>query len=311
MPNRTAAKLNKTFAIRDHLTFHDGVNDTNTPNGLVEMRIVTPQAEATLYTQGAHLTRWTPTGEQPVIYLSPKSTFAPGKPIRGGIPVLFPWFGPGWDGKHQPMHGFARTAEWTIESTHLAPTGDVHVTLSLSPTPQSRSVGYADFHVAIQFRIGLELEITLEVTNHGTEVMVFEEGLHTYFAVGDIHQVRTEGLEGSTYIDKRDNNIRKVQRNRLLAYTRDVDQVHVRTTAPLTIHDAAWKREVHLYKEGSNTTVTWNPWSVLTPTLPDLAEASWQHFVCVETVNAGDDRITLLAGHTHRMDARIRMAPPA
>jgi len=305
MPNQTAADLNGKFAIRDHLTFHDGVHDSNGPNGLIEMRIVTPQAEATIYTQGAHLTRWIPTGEQPAIYLSPKSAFAPGKPIRGGIPVLFPWFGSGWDGKHQPMHGFARTSEWTVESTHLAPTGEVHVTLSLRPTDQSRSLGYADFHAAIQFRIGRDLETTLEVTNHGTEPMVFEEGLHTYFAVGDIHQIATEGLEGTTYIDKRDNNLRKVQRERLLAYTRDVDQVHVRTTSPLTIHDGVWKRDIHLHKEGSNTTVTWNPWSVLTPTLPDLAGDSWQHFVCVETVNAGDDRITLAPGHTHRMDARL------
>ncbi len=309
----TAAELNQRFAIHDHLTFHDGSNGATHP-GLTEIQITTPAAEATIYTEGAHLTRWTPNGQQPVIYLSPKSNFAPGKAIRGGIPVLFPWFGSGWDGRRKPMHGFARTSEWTVESTHLdsgpAGTGDIVVTLSLSSNDQSRAIAFPDFRAAIQFRIGAELSITLEITNHATEPFTFEEGLHNYFAIGNITQTTTEGLEGTTYLDKRDptpdgNFTRKVQRDHLLRYTRDVDQVHVETTAPLTIHDAANHRDIHLHKQGSNTTVTWNPWSTLTPGLPDLPPDAWQHFVCVETVNAGDNRITLPPGHTHRMDSRI------
>ncbi len=301
----TAADLNEKFAIRDHVSFHDRLDDAGHPTGLVELRIVTAAAEATVITQGAHLVRWKPAGQQPVIYLSPKSSFAPGKAIRGGIPVLFPWFATGWDGKHTPMHGFARVSEWTVESTHLDPAGDVHVTLSLEPTEAFRAAGYGSFHAAIQFRIGATLATTLEITNHGNEPMTFEEGLHTYFAVGDIHQVATEGLEGTTYIDKRDNITRKVQREHLLRYTRDVDQVHVQTTAPLTIHDAAWKRAIHIRKQGSNTTVTWNPWSTTIGTIADLPVDGWQHFVCVETVNAGDDRITLAPGDTHRMDSLL------
>ncbi len=319
----TAADLNAKFAIRDHVSFHDRLDDVGHPTGLVEARIVTAAAEATVLTQGAHLVRWAPTGQQPVIYLSPKSNFAPGRPVRGGIPVLFPWFADGWDHQHKPMHGFARVSDWTVESTHLGPRGEVHLTLSLQPTDDFRAAGYGSFHAAIQFRIGIAegsfndgkavvhsntLDTTLEITNHSTEPMVFEEGLHTYFAVGDIHQVATEGLEGTTYIDKRDNFVRKVQREHLLRYTRDVDQVHVQTTAPLTIHDAAWKRAIHIHKQGSNTTVTWNPWSTTSPTLVDLAPDAWQHFVCVETVNAGDDRITLAPGHTHRMDSLLSVS---
>ena len=271
------------------------------------MRVVTPAAEATIVTQGAHLLRWVPAGQQPVIYLSPKSNFMPGKAIRGGIPVLFPWFADGWDHQHTPMHGFARVSEWTVESTHLDPTGEVLVTLSLEPTEAFKAAGYGAFHAAIQFRIGNALETTLEITNHGNTAMMFEVGLHTYFAVGDIHQVAVEGLEGTTFVDKRDGMTRKVQRETLLRYTRDVDQVHVRTTAPLTVHDAAWKRKIYVEKQGSNTTVTWNPWSTTSPTIADLETDSWKHFVCVETVNAGDDRLTLEPGHTHRMDSRLRV----
>ena len=45
----------------------------------------------------------------------------------------------------------------------------------------------------------------------------------------------------------------------------------------------------------------------MTPTIPDLAEDSWQHFVCVETVNAADNRITLAPGKTHRMSSTLHL----
>lgn len=299
----------KRFAIQDHLTFH--VGDGNLNHDLLEARIVTPASEATILLHGAHLTRWHPSGEQPVIYMSPKSAFAQDKPVRGGIPVLYPWFGAGWDNQHQPMHGFARITEWTVESTHLDPTGDVHLTLTLPSTPDLQKAGYGQCAATIHFRVGHELAITLEVTNHGSAPIVFEEGLHTYFAVGDIREVATEGLQGTTFLDKRDNFAKKTQTERLFRYTRDVDQVHLNTASPLILHDAAWQRQIHIIKGGSDTTVTWNPGTVMTATIPDLAEDSWQHFVCVETVNAADNRITLAPNQTHRMSSTLRITHPA
>lgn len=300
---QTIAELNEHFAIRDHVTFHED------EPGMVKLRIATSASEATLYLQGAHLTQWTPTGQSPVLYLSPKSALAPGKPIRGGIPVLFPWFGPRWNADAvavtSPMHGFARVTVWTLERTHLDPNGDVHITLSLPPDETSRSLGYDHFATKMDFRIGAELHMAITVTNRGSEPMVFEEGFHTYFAVDDVKEVLLDGLRGSTYLDKRDDMIRKVQRESLFRFTRDVDQVHVKTAEALTIHDT--NRQIHIAKEGSQTTVIWNPWTVLTPGLPDLAEDSWTHFICVEAVNAMDDRITLAPGATHGMSTTVRL----
>jgi glucose-6-phosphate 1-epimerase len=295
------AELNEHFAIRDHVTFHED------EPGMPKIRIASSASEATIYLQGAHLTQWTPTGHSPVLYLSPKSALAPGKPIRGGVPVLFPWFGPRWNADSfavkSPLHGFARTTVWTLERTHLDPTGEVQVTLSLAPDETSSSLGYSSFAATIEFRIGAELRVALTVQNRGAEPMEFEEGLHTYFAVDDSGAVLLDGLRGSTYLDKRDDMIRKVQRESQFRFTRDVDQVHVNTAEPLTLHDAG--RKIHIAKEGSQTTVIWNPWTVLTPNFPDLAEDSWEHFVCAETVNAADDRITLAPGGTHIMGMTV------
>lgn len=308
---QTIAELNQKFAIRDHITF------TEDEPGLPKMRIATAASDATLYLYGAHLTQWTPRGGNPVLYLSPKSALAPGKAIRGGIPVLFPWFGPRWNaaeydaahGTTSPMHGFARTTVWTVDRVHLDPTGEVEVTLSLPVDEQAKAFGYPDFHATLEFRIGKELHMTLTVTNRGKEAVAFEEGFHTYFAIGNIHAVRVLGLRGSTYIDKRDNLTRKVQRETELAFSRDVDQLHVNTSEPLVLQDPANHRSIHILKTGSQSTVVWNPWTVLTPNFPDLAEDSWEHFACVEVVNAADDRITLQPGATHGMAMAVSVTP--
>ena len=300
---QTLADLTTAFAIRDHVSFHED------EPGMVQMRIVAHDSEATIYLQGAHLTRWTPNRQNPVFYLSPRSALAPGKPIRGGIPVLFPWFGPRWNGAEfdaahgtqSPMHGFARTSVWTVDRVHLSPDGDVHATFSLGPGDVSRSLGYDHFHTTLEFRIGRDLHVAMTVTNQGAEPMPFEEGLHSYYAVADVPAARLDGLRGSTYLDKRDNMIRKVQRETTFAFTRDVDQTHVHTADPLVLHDPAAKRSIHIQKDGSQTTVIWNPWSVLTPGLPDLPPDGWEHFLCVEVVNATDDRITLAPGASHGM----------
>jgi glucose-6-phosphate 1-epimerase len=309
--SQTISELKEHFAIRDHVSFHED------EPGMVKVRIVTQASEATIYLQGAHITQWTPHNGSPVLYMSPKSVLEPGKPIRGGVPVLFPWFGPRWnaeefDTKHgtkSPMHGFARVTVWTLDRVHLDPSGEIHLTLSLGPDEQSRSLGYGNFAATMDFRIGTQLHMALTVTNRGTEPMQLEEGMHTYFAVNDIVPARLEGLRGSTYLDKRDGAIRKVQRETLFAFTRDVDQVHVNTGEALTIHDGS--RKVHIAKEGSQTTVIWNPWSVLTPGFADLAEDSWKHFLCAEVVNAADDRVTIGPGAAHGMAMTIRVEATA
>src|SRR5712691_517708 len=108
-----AAELVNRFDIPGALRFERG------SGGLARAVISTPAAEADLYLQGAHLTHWTPSGQQPVLFVSPKNLFAPGKAIRGGVPVIFPWFGPRRDGKPGPAHGFARNLEWAIETARV------------------------------------------------------------------------------------------------------------------------------------------------------------------------------------------------
>src|ERR1700675_3224646 len=121
-----AARLADQFGIPKALRFEDG------PAGLVRAIISTPAAEADLYLQGGHLAHWTPRGQRPVLFVSPKSLFAPGKAIRGGVPIIFPWFGSRSDGQPGPAHGFARTSEWTVEGTKQLEDARVEIKLALA-----------------------------------------------------------------------------------------------------------------------------------------------------------------------------------
>src|ERR1043165_5895562 len=72
---------------------------------LPKVVVTSDLATAELYLHGAHLTAFQPRGAKPVLFMSGKSCFEANKPIRGGVPVCFPWFGPK---EGSPSHGFAR-----------------------------------------------------------------------------------------------------------------------------------------------------------------------------------------------------------
>jgi glucose-6-phosphate 1-epimerase len=294
-------ELAEHFAMPGVLAFHE------TPSGLVYIEVTTPHAKATVYLQGAHLTHWQPSGKgaaaEPVIFLSRKSDLTPGKAIRGGVPIIFPWFGPRHDGKTGPSHGFARIQDWDLAFAALSG-NEIHLTFTQGPTELSRSLGYDNFKLAYQLTIGSSLTMQLTVANHGAAPLVFEEALHTYYAVGDVREVTVTGLEDTTYLDKTDNFQVKVQHG-AVTITGPTDRVYLNTATASLLHDAAGKRRITVDKTNSDTTVVWNPWESGAQKLSDMDPTEWHEFIAVETVNAGANSITLAAGGTHTMKAHV------
>lgn len=89
----------------------DSVKFTRGPGGFVCIEVANAAAKAKISTYAAHLFDYTPAGERPVLWMSGSSWFEAGKPIRGGVPVCWPWFGPGAR-EELPAHGFARLSQW-------------------------------------------------------------------------------------------------------------------------------------------------------------------------------------------------------
>ena len=81
--------------LRPDTALPEGVKIGAGQGGLPRLEISTPSATAEIYLHGAHVTRWQPShAETPVLWVSEHSLWQDGKPIRGGVPICFPWFGP-------------------------------------------------------------------------------------------------------------------------------------------------------------------------------------------------------------------------
>ena len=103
-----AEELATEFGVAGVLEF------VSTQHGLVKATISLDGVVGEIYLQGAQVTAWRLGDEPPILFTSPKSAFAPGRAIRGGIPIIFPWFGPNRHAPAAPQHGFARTATWHL-----------------------------------------------------------------------------------------------------------------------------------------------------------------------------------------------------
>ena len=277
-------------------------------DGLPVLDVTTGLGQARLFLQGAHLAAWQPVGHAPVLFLSESSHFSRGKAIRGGVPVIFPWFGPHPGQPAAPPHGFVRTADWLVETLEISPDQTVTVVLRIEDSPASRAIWPHPFALRYRVSIGATLQLALEIKNRGISPCIFEEALHTYLAVSDARNVLLTGLAGTVFIDKVDGFTRKPHHSEPLTFAGETDRVFLETTAPCIVDDPALHRRIVIEKTGSATTVVWNPWQEKARALPDFGDEEWTRMLCVETANAADNAITLDAGATHTMTARLSLA---
>ena len=279
--------------------------------GLPRARVSGARADAELYLQGAHLTQWQPHGAAPVLFLSPRASYAPGQAIRGGVPLIFPWFGAHASNPQAPMHGFARSHPWRLVSSGPGADGAVVLELALDDDQATRALWPAPFTLRYRVTVSETLTLALEVVNASPAPFTFEAALHTYLAVGDVEAVSVKGLEDTAYIDKVDAFTRKRQGPEPLRFGGETDRVFLGTRARCVVDDRALRRRLIVDKAGSATTVVWNPGATKSRDIADLEPDGWRRMLCVETANAADDAVTLAAGARHVMTATIRIEPRA
>jgi glucose-6-phosphate 1-epimerase len=279
------------------------------PKGLIRAIVATPQAGAQVYLHGAHVTHYQPRGERPVLFMSARSWFEPGKPIRGGVPIVFPWFGPRAGDPAAPAHGFARLAEWRMESATQAADGSVTLVLGLEASKATHPAWPHGYELRYRVTVGSTLELVLEVRNSSAQAMTFEEALHTYLAVSDVRQVSIVGLAGTQYLDKTDGMRRKTQGPEPIRITGETDRVYLNMRMTCVVDDAKGGRRLAVKKSGSDVTVVWNPWIAKAQAMPDFGDDEWPRMLCIETCNAADHAVTLPPGHRHEMRATIRSEP--
>jgi len=286
------------LAIANALTFEEG------PNGLLRAAIFTPHAEATVYLHGAHVTHYRPVGQKPLLFLSERSCFEPAKPIRGGIPICFPWFGPRENDPAAPMHGFARVLPWTVESTSAGADKSVSIELKLESSDATQRYWPYSFIARCRINIGLSLNVALQVRNTSADSLSFEEALHAYFSVGDVRQVAITGLANTTYLDRMDSGRQKLQNDQPISIAAETDRAYLDARLPCVIDDPVLARRIKIEKTGSESTVLWNPWIDKAIAMPDFGDEEWMSMVCLESGNVRQNAVALPPGQTHTLAVR-------
>ena len=285
----------------------DSVKFTRGPGGFVCIEVANAAAKAKISTYAAHLFDYTPAGERPVLWMSGSSWFEVGKPIRGGVPVCWPWFGPGAR-EELPAHGFARLSQWEVRAVESFENGSVtRVVLGLTPEQAAKPelVTFA-FDLECEFLIGRSLTVALTMKNCSESEQVITDALHTYFNVKSVEAIVIRGLDAVEYENRvvgaeafgcvQDGDIR---------IDCEVDRIYLDTTGAVEILDPGFDRTIVVEKFGSASTVVWNPWIRKSHAMPDFGDEEYHTMVCIEAVNASKDRRTLPPGGSHVLSQKI------
>jgi glucose-6-phosphate 1-epimerase len=285
----------KKLEIPGRVTFLEG------NGGLPKIEIATALATAEVYVQGAHVTSYQKKGEKPLLFLSQVSRFESGVPIRGGIPIIYPWFG-ARDG--QAAHGFARNKLWELWEISTLPNGSVRLQLRLPDSPEAALYPPAQLNYSIT--VGETLICELTVTNRSADQSLeFENCLHTYLSVGNLGGVSIAGLKGLEYLDKVEDFAVRRQEEPQLRIGQETDRIYLDAPGPVEVIDNSLKRKIRLETTGALSTVIWNPWIEKSQRLPDFGNDEYQRMVCVESGNVARNRIKLPPGQTSALKLKL------
>lgn len=285
-------ELDERFGIEGELGFSEQ------EDGLIFISVYNKFAEAEISLYGAHITRFVPHGTFDVLWLGQESSFEYGKPIRGGIPICFPWFGPHPENQELPLHGFVRIMNWDVVETGSLPGGESKIVLKFSSSDETMTKWLYEFEAFLTVVVGKQLDVSFSVANMGKEKFRYTSALHTYLNVSEISNVAIEGLQGTPYYQPSDDRLR-LQEENFLVIDQETNRRYIETSNDCAVHDAAFSRKIVVAKSGSNSTVVWNPWSEVSKGIPDLADDDYQTFVCVETANIYNDQVCVYPGESH------------
>ncbi len=266
----------------------------------------------------------------PLLYVSPDSHLDGSKPIRGGIPVCFPWFGVHPTDPDAAKHGTVRNENWDVihafaddapgsqATGHDAPAFDALLRTHTDNFEASfRVQAFADDQAG-----GGTLRLTFTATNTTDQPQHFELALHTYFVVGDVAQVHVTGLHGHRYIDNlRDTQSPMRPLRQRHRYTEDRQQIRFDgecdraylsapegASGPITLHDPVLQRSIELTQTGCPSAVVWNPHIETSKNFTDLPNDAWPGFLCIESGLIADDAVMLEPGAEHTAAVTIRQS---
>lgn len=291
-------ELDEKFSIEGEVGFAELEED------LVFVTVSNKYADADICLYGAHVTSFRPQNSMDLLWMSPDSNFEVGKPIRGGIPVCFPWFGPHKTDSEKPQHGFGRLMYWDVAGTSTLPGGETQVRLQLCSSDETKVYWPHDFCAEMIFTVGQTLVATLKVTNTSAKPFEYSCALHSYYSLSAIENITISGLQGVGYYNQLTSE-KDVQEEELLKIEGPLTRHYLNTEAPVVIFDHIFRRKIKADKSGSKVTTVWNPGEETCGQIGDLPDDAYETFVCVEATNAFNFPISLQPGESYETSAII------
>jgi len=243
-------------------------------------------SRAELYLHGGQVTSWVPPDGRERLFLSDLAAFAPGRAIRGGVPVIFPQVageGP------LPKHGFARTLPWQAKEAK-----EGHAHLHLTDSDLTRALWPHAFEA--ELIVTLEehsLTIALAITNPGRDAIHFTAALHPYLRVEDITRVSLSGLQGLRLQDIAQGDTERTEMEPEIHFGNEVERLYFNAPQHLQLREGT--RITELESTGFPDILLWNPGSIAGDKLRDLEPEGYRRMICVEAA-AWVKPITLAPG---------------
>ncbi len=289
--------LNKEFGIANTLEF------ITASGGLPQVCISNDFATATISLHGAQVLSFIPHNHGDLLWVSDKSLFRPEKAIRGGIPICWPWFNAHPTDASKPSHGFARLSEWAISSTAVMPSGATKISFELQSSDKTKQLWPYDFKATYTVTVSDKLEVALTTHNTGNEPFTITSALHTYFNISNIADVTIHGLENQLFLDSLTN--RKATESDPITIDREIDRVYLDHSGECLIEDRGTKQQIKIEKQGSNSSVVWNPWIDKSERMSDFGNEEYKSMLCLETTNTHNDAIQIIPNTSHTLSATI------
>ena len=274
-PGESNASMRSNRGMRE---FPPGVTHIQDPGGRDALQLEGPGGRVVVALTGAQVLSWY-TGRGDVLWTASHPQFQDGKPVRGGVPLVFPWFNRHPTDEQLPAHGFARNTEWKIAAMREGPA----IVLATQDNDATRKMWPHAFRLEFAVELSDALRLALTIENKGEEAFRCEQAMHSYWHVGDIQQASVHGLEGVPFTEHASEGEPDWDPAAPLRFRAETDRVFQGTPDDITLQAPKLERTVKLHSENARSTIVWNPWPAKTARLSQMDLDDWQHFCCIET----------------------------
>jgi len=264
-----------------HQFGHEKIVFTQVTKTLIKARLhFAEQARAEIHLQGAHLTQWQDTQGRENLFTSPTAVYKEGGAIRGGNPIIFPQFGAG----KLSQHGFARSSQWRVIETNVTEQATV-ICLELTEQdlkPHFTAQWQHTFVLRLTLTLAETLTTQLQIKNTDNQAFSFTFGFHTYLAVEAITQTQITGLSLLNYMDNLAQQQVFTELRNPVVIEEFTDRRYQGIPAEIVLTDHSSERKIVMQTQHCQDAFVWNPWQSGEKNFADLAEGSYQQFVCIE-----------------------------